>query len=208
MLGLSDQQPPSKPAFSIPSVPVYWSVLTVGLIIVATVAFWRASKEDREALNFLVLASAVGAGSLSAYYVWCGLKTSVAQRNEILREERVERAMSYSIRWNDGANASIRKKWLEILTELEATPPLTPVALFADMDKRSVVADVLNFWEEMAYGVKTGAVDKDTIQHLFGGLSQRYMRAVRPWIEFRRVGGTTTHPRAWCNFEWLCDQWK
>jgi hypothetical protein len=207
MLGLQENAAGLKPAFSIPSVPVYWSVLTVALVAGATVAFWKGDQDLREVLNFLVLASAVGAGSLSAYYVWAGLKTSVAQRNEILREEKVNRAMAYLTRWNDGSNSEVRTKWLAILAQLEATPPLAPASLLADMEKRAVVASVLNFCEELGYAARTRAADMKTLEELFKGLCLRYYKATRPWIEFRRTGSNGSS-KAWSHFEWLHDQWK
>lgn len=196
-----------KPAFSIPRVPVYWSVLTVGLVAVATVAFWKGDRNSRETLNFMVLAAAVGAGSLSAYYVWAGLKTSVAQRNAIIREEKINRAIAYLTRWNDGSNSDVRIKWQAVLAELESEPPLTPATLLTDMGKRAVVASVLNFCEEMGYAARTGSADKETLEALFKGLYLRYFKATRPWIEFRRTGAGGS-AKAWSHFEWLCDQWK
>lgn len=204
---MSDK-PGLTPAFKIPSVPIYWSALTIFLIVVATFAFQKADKNQRETLNFLVLASAVGAGSLSAYYVWSGLKTSVEQRNEIIREEKVSRAMSYSVRWNAASNAGIRKKWTALLNELEAQPPLSPADLFKVMDKRTTISSVLNFCEEMGYSAKTKAVDMETLKQMFGTLLLRYHRATGPYIEFRRRGSTGADPKAWVHFEWLCDQWK
>lgn len=200
----NEQTPGFKPAFSIPSVPVYWSVLTVVLVIVATVAFAKGDQDQRETLNFLVLASAVGAGSLSAYYVWAGLKTSVAQRNQIIREERVNRAVAYLTRWNDGSNSEIRSQWQSILADLEKTPPLSPATLATDMAKRAVVAAVLNFCEELGYAARTKTADIETLKDLFRGLYVRYFKATKPWIDYRRAD----NPKAWSQFEWLNDQWK
>ena len=86
-----------------------------------------------------------------------------------------------------------------------ADPSGVPALLKGDMEKRTVVADVLNFFEEMAYACRSGAADLTTLRTVFNFVALKYYRTARPWIEFRRKEESA---QAWAEFEWLCDQWK
>lgn len=78
------------------------------------------------------------------------------------------------------------------------------VALIKDnIEIRTVVADVLNFFEEMGYAAKSGAADLQTLEP-FSGLAVDYYRTTQAWIHYRQKETQD----GWKEFEWLCDQWK
>jgi hypothetical protein len=190
----------------IPTISVGVSFLAAVGVAILTLMFYRGSKDTRDTLNFFVLAGALAGGVVSAFYLWAGVKTTIAQRHAAAAEQKIQFALQFLTRWNDPDMGKLRREWRELMAEIEAAPKGIVVLIEHDMPKRTIVADVLNFFEEMGYAARSDAADLATLRQSFHYLSLTYFRLTRPWIEFRRspVGAGT----AWSNFEWLCDQWK
>lgn len=197
---------------TIPAVSIGVSLLVVAFVVLVTLLFWAApDKHEQDTLTFFLAAGGLGGGIASAYYAWAALKASFTQRQQALREQRrtaehqkAAAALEFGRRWNDPNLAPLRKSWRAIADTMEKDPSGVRALLEHDIDKRTVVADVLNFFEEMGYAVRSGAADSRTLAGQFSFIAAKYLRVARPWIEFRRKESA----KAWAEFEWLCDQWK
>jgi hypothetical protein len=197
---------------TIPPVNVGVSVLAVAFTVLVTLLFWASTDtHEHETLTFLIAAGALAGALASAHYAWAALKATLQQRDEVLNEQKaaaekqkVAAALLFVQRWNDPNLATLRKDWRELADTLEKDPSRVPELLKVDIAKRTVVADVLNFFEEMGYAVRSGAADPKTLGVIFDFVALKYYRVARPWIEFRRRESA----KAWSEFEWLCDQWK
>lgn len=191
-------------AVRIPSISIGYSALTVGLLILVTLVFHFGDQTTKDTLNFFVLAGAFAVGGLGVYYVYATLKAGLEQRREALQEQRRNMALLFIRRWNDPNLGQLRRDWRNLVDSLLSDPSGVPALLSGDIAKRTVVADVLNFFEEMGYAARDGSADLETLRALFRGVCLRYYTATRPWIDYRRKESKN----AWSQFEWLCDQWK
>lgn len=201
-------EPPAEKPGSLFSVraTIGCSIVAIIGVLVLTGAYWKGTTDTRETLEFAVLAGALAGGLLSAYYVWYGLGTALKQRAEAQEQERIKTALNFVTRWNDPRMAESRHKWRTILDEFRKDPAATQRSLQQDLTKRTVVADILNFFEEMAYSAISGAADMDTLQEMFDHVCLDYFSTLRPWIEIRRK--ETGSKGAWGQMERLCDLWK
>jgi hypothetical protein len=188
---------------------VSFRIKTVGLalafVVLLTLLFHYGDMRTQETLKFFVPVGALAGGALSVRYAWLGLRTGLEQRQRARTEQKIAMALTFVQRWNDPNLAKLRKDWRELIDGMLADPSGVPALLKGDMEKRTVVADVLNFFEEMAYACRSGAADLTTLRTVFNFVALKYYRTARPWIEFRRKEESA---QAWAEFEWLCDQWK
>lgn len=187
-------------------VPITWSVILV-LVVVAFTLLYALWEEARSTIRFVGAATGVAAGVLSAIYVGRGLQITIEQRDQALTDEKIHKAFGFVQRWNDPNFATLRAEWRKVLAELDKqTDEKIWEIVSSDAHYRTVVADVLNFFEEMAYGAKSGVADADTLKKLCGSVIERYFSTVRPWIERRR--NEMHHPTLYEHLEWLRNLWK
>jgi hypothetical protein len=184
---------------------ITWPIVAAAILIVLTIIFWRGQERTRETLRFFVIASGVAGGLLSAHYVWSGLRTNADLRVKELQQERVTTAMTLVARWNDPGLGELRKRWRELMRSFEAeNGPDPKKVLTEDTDKRTTVADVLNFFEEVGYAVDAGVADEETLKAIFSGIVQKYYRLLYPWIA--SIQETQARP-AYAYFEKLRNRW-
>lgn len=191
----------------IPQFPVSVTALVGVAVVVLTVWFWKGGKDVRETLTFFVLAGALAGGAVSAFYLWAGVKTAILQRRASAEEQKIQFALLFVTRWNDPNMAETRLAWRKLIEEIETNQTGIVALIKDDVVRRTIVADVLNFFEEMGYAAKSGAADCETLRESFYSVVLKYFKIARPWIEHRReppLSSTT----AWTYFEWLSDQWK
>src|SRR5262245_1304316 len=101
------------PVLAIPRISIGASILATLFVVVITILFFRGDQNTRDTLNFFVLAGALAVGTLSAYYVWKGLRVSIEQRAILRRERQIQLSLHFVARWNDGGFASTRHTWRE-----------------------------------------------------------------------------------------------
>ena len=75
-----------------------------------------------------------------------------------------------------------------------------------DEHKKTVAADVLNFFEELAFAVRSGFADNETLKKIHRGLALHYYSVISPWIN--RIRKDNHQQTAYEHFEWLRDAWK
>jgi hypothetical protein len=191
----------------VPRFSVTWSFVAALSVIFLTALYYWGDQRRQDTLEFFIWASGVCGGLLSAYYVWEGLKTTVAQREELRKERSIDEALTFICRWNDPGLARTRERWRKLGREIaESNVQNLPEFVAADMERRTVVADVLNFYEEMAYAARRGTADITTLRELFDTVVLDYYETYRPWVAHRRKADGK--PTAWEHLEWLYDQWK
>jgi hypothetical protein len=77
---------------------------------------------------------------------------------------RASVALRFIERWNDPKLAELRNQWHEIYYDLKTLQPDDVILrIEKDMHARTVVADMLNFCEEIAHAVKAKAADEKLI---------------------------------------------
>lgn len=187
-------------------VPISVSVTLILAVAILTIVYsmWT---DARSTIKFLGASIGVAAGVLSAYYIGRGLRVTIEQRDRALTDEKISRAFGLLSRWNDPNFAELRKKWRVLLEEIEGkTDDQVCEVIAPHIDKRTVIADVLNFYEEMGYAARSGVVDLETLKQLFKSIVIRYYTSIRPWIEkYRKEKHQET---AFEHFEWLKKQWE
>jgi hypothetical protein len=188
----------------VPEFPVNITWLVVLAVIGITAWFWKGSKDVRETLNFFVLAGALAGGVVSAFYLWAGVKTAILQRRQSADERRIEFALQFLARYNDPAMARLLRRWRQLSDEMDASAHGLVVLIQHDIPRRTIIADLLNFFEEMGYAAYSKAADLPTLQAVFKSVALDCYERTTPWIKNRRA----TNRHAWKNVEWLCDQWK
>lgn len=187
-------------------IPLTLSIFLVVAVSVLTISYalWA---DARPTIHFLGAATGVAAGVLAAFYIGRGLKITIEQRDHALTDQKISRAFAFLTRWNDPNFADLRKEWRALLEELEGkTNDEVCEIIRPSLEKRTLIADVLNFFEEMAYAARGGVADLATLEQICGTIVVRYFEAIRPWLVRYR---TEKHqPTAYEHFEWLSDQWK
>jgi len=187
-------------------IPITVSVIVVLGVIVMT-WLYAHKPNSRPTIAFLGAGMGVAAGVVSAFYVGKALKITIEQRARDLTDQKIARAFAFLERWNDPNFATLRSEWRKVLDEFEGRGS---DALCAELQKsherRTVVVDVLNFFEELSYAGQSGVADLSTLKALFRTILERYFSALKPWIEKHR--NDKHQPTAYEHFEWLRDQWK
>jgi Domain of unknown function (DUF4760) len=117
---------------------------------------------------------------------------------------RASVALHFIERWNDPKLADARKQWHQIYYDLKRLQLADTVArIDGDESARTAVADMLNFYEEIAHAVNTRAADETLIRRLLCDTIRDYYATFLPWIEHRRA----TRPDAWEEIKLMLDRW-
>jgi hypothetical protein len=183
------------------NVVVIVCVLVAGLI--AAYVLWPTG---RDIVTFSGAGIGAGALTLTAFYTARALHVAIKQTESVLKYEKIQRALKYSERWNDPNFGDLRAKWRTLVKEVDGKPPNEICSILEDLVKRTVAVDILNFFEEMSYAVKTGVVDDDILRKLFKSVCIHYFSCIQAWIvEYRQK---KNQPLAWEHFEWLKNIWQ
>jgi len=186
-------------------VPVTMSVLLVILVVMLTVLFAR-NPMWRPEIEFFGASIGIAAGLLSAYYIGRGLKITIEQRDTSLAAEKVARSFSLAQRWNEPNFAALREDWRSLIEEIDEKDAKEVCAILQDQHKKTVAADVLNFFEELSYAARSGLADLETLKNIHRSIVIRYYSTISPWVEKIRRDGP--QPTAYEHLEWLRNQWK
>ncbi len=164
-------------------IPITWSLLLLITVILFTTVFaiWE---QARPWVRFLGAATGVAAGVLSAVYIGRALQITIEQRDQALTDDKISRAFEFAHRWNDPNFAPLRAKWRKLLEEVEMQPDdRVWEIVHSDAEKKTIVVDVMNFYEEMAYAARSRVADPETLKKIFGSIVERYFSMMFPWLE-------------------------
>lgn len=152
----------------------------------------------------IVLGASV-AGAILALYGVLVAADNIYQRNQ---EKRVAAALRFAERWNDPNFADLKRQWRMLLVEREKIKPAEQVVelLENDVDKRSVVVDVLNFFEELAISVDSGLADEEMARRYFRTTAVQCFATWEPWV--RAYRDKRVRHSTWKELETLTGEWK
>lgn len=181
------------------------SALTV-LVIGAALIFWYVPRL-RDILTFLGAAFAMAAGVIAAYYIGKTLQITVNQRDEGLNADKVDKAFSFIQRWNT-APLNERKLWWSLLQDMRSRSAPEIDDLLQQVENRTMVVEVLNFFEEMSLAVNEGLADEVTLAKFFRTILEGYYSLLADWINKQRTDRTHPRPRVFIQFEELAKRWQ
>jgi hypothetical protein len=180
--------------------------LILGIIAVLAIICFALCPLWRETEKFGAEAIALTAGTLSAYYVGLGLKQTVLQREQALKDAQVSTASRFIERWNSPQSTRIKGSFREIIESGKAhTPEYVETLLKEDKKKRVVVVEVLNFFEEAALSANKGIADEETLKAFFRGMLNNYYTTLSAWIQEHRA--SQTRPMLWIELERMHSRW-
>lgn len=190
----------------IPAILIKVTVPALLILAVAVLTYlYAVYPEWRQTITFLGIASGVAGTILSAFYVGHNLKESIDQREYAMREAKVTRALTLASRWNDPLFRRNRRDWRPLLATLKGKSDEEVVAIIRNDPKNAdLVAEVLNFLEEVGFNGKIKYDDMDTLRGLFRSLVLGYYAAIEAWITEQQGEQETAYE----HFKWLRNQWK
>lgn len=202
-----DQREPKVPGkFGFVSFPVTASTL-LAIVVLLAAGVYAFYKPSRDLLGALGRGFGVGAGILSAYYVSKGLEMTVTQRTQGIRDRKISKAFHYIDSWNHPTFSDTKQKRRAILRELKGkSSEEVEQFLEQNLDKRTIVVDVLNFFEGMALAANEGIADDRTLQRALRGALTAYFESFKPWIEKDRAA--KSRPRIYLELENLVKRWN
>ncbi len=186
--------------------PVLWSVILAIVVILLTIVFHYCSAW-RDSMTFGIGAGALAAGALASYYIGRTLGETIDQRGEAIQNAKIARAFEFHRRWNDPALAQIKANFRELIDSGKAHMAENVERLIEDdKAKRTAVVEVLNFFEEVAIAVHSGAADGETLLRGFRGPLTEYHATLQPWIKQHR--SSKKRPTMWIELERLVEIWN
>ncbi len=188
--------------------PIGVSLILFVLVCLGGVIFWYYPKY-RDELTFFGVAFGMAGGVVAAYYIGKTLQITVAQRDEALDADKINKAFSYIHRWN-AAPFDERKQFRAFLNKIKPLSPsdITKI-LEAEHAERSIVVDVMNFFEEMSLAVNEGLADEDTLLKFFRDMLEWYYHRFSDWIgKLRTDGGGHPRPRVYIQLEQVVKRWQ
>lgn len=170
-----------------PKSPIFISGVIVGILLVASVGGWliykynASGKEDRETIAFGV--SIVGA-TLAIYGLLRGAD-SIRQANA---EKFATNSIAFVQRWNSPSYLPLKTSWRQLNEEMDSVSEVEGDAILRDdVAKRSNAVEVLNFFEEMATGINSGALDSGLLRRYFETVVTRAFDRYEYWIRQHRI---------------------
>ena len=184
--------------------PLTASFLLAVAVIGLTYLFYKFPNE-RETFKFGIDAATLAAGVLSAYYVGKSLLQGVEQRDRGLNDSRIATARHFCERWNNPGLAETKDVFRQIIESGKAHDASFVENELLDGNKRIVVVEVLNFFEEMALVANIKVADEATLKRFFCGALKSYHSTLSPWIQNHRA--SKARPMMWCEIDTLIGRW-
>lgn len=200
---------PSRPVGQLVKVefPLGISVILTLAVIAAGLVFWFYPR-FHDILSFLGSAFAMAAGVIAAYYIGKTLQITVTQRDEGLNSEKINKAFSFIHRWNT-APLEERKQWWALLEQLRSGKSGEEVyQILSVIENRTMVVEVLNYFEEMCLAVNEGLADEATLMKFFRSMLENYYSLLSDWINRQRTDRTRPRPRVYVQFELVAKKWQ
>lgn len=198
----------SKPVGQIAKVefPVGISLILTLIVLASGAAYWFYPKMH-DILAFFGSAFAMAAGVVAAYYIGKTLQITVTQRDEGLTSLKVNKAFSYIQRWNT-APLDERKQWWALLEQLRSKSAPDILEMLNDIERRTIVVEVLNFFEEMCLAINEGLADEPTLRKFFRSMMDTYYSLLYEWINKVRTDRARPRPRVFVQFEAVAKRWQ
>jgi len=185
--------------------PLRLSVLLTVLVIVASGLYWHYPAW-RETMVFLGASFAMVAAVLSAYYISDGLRITIEQRDEAIRDARVARAFDLISRWNDADLAEPKHQFREIVDRDDAHDAEKLDAHLDQNNQRKILIEMMNFFEHMALAANGGFADDDTLKAYYKSSITKYHSKLKAWIEKHRR--RKNQPTMFVEIETMVERWN
>lgn len=166
------------------------AAVIIGAWIYAEHAPWRP------VMNFLGVGFAMAAAVLSAEYVGQGLKITVEQREEALKNEKIARAFVYVDAW-DEPSLSTTRQTVRAFVETMRTNNHDQHSIKEEIEKdektEAAVLDVLNFLEGFCLASNQGVADDETLRRCFMSILSSYYLAFEVFLKAKRAEANRPH---------------
>lgn len=194
--------------------------ITVGLVAtVAVIPFaWAFAHfpDKHELIVFIAVAATGAATAVSAYYAAESLIAGRKDATEALRreteraihatqKEKVVNAFEYIKLWNDPLFARTKRHFRVLLKEGRDHATETWKVLETDVSKRSVVQDILNFFETIELAIRKELADEATLRNYFRSITVDYFSVFESWIKESRKANK--NPTGYSEMEELSKRW-
>lgn len=167
--------------------PVFISLVVISLVLMASAAallihlYSISRKEDRETIAFGV--TMVGAG-IGIY----GLLKAADNIRQSNAEKFRASSLAFVERWNSPSYWQLKTEWRKLNDELDKLDEKQRDAVLdANVDKRSVAVEVLNFYEEMATSINNGSLDGELLRGYWEPVIIRSFDRYDYWIRQHRI---------------------
>jgi len=120
---------------------------------------------------------------ITAIFVFMQVRKASEQIRSAESMKKVDRALDYSMRWNDPAYVEWRSYAYRFLTDKNKSHAAKEEELKSDLTIRLKVYNTLNILEEMALACRSGGIDETVCQGFFKTTVVEFYRAARGLIE-------------------------
>ena len=176
--------------------------LAAALVVLGLVLAFAFLPSHRALVIFLSASTGGAATVTSAYYAAKALAATTIQNAEAIKTRKLLAAFEYIQRWNAPPFSETRKHFRALLAQVrgKSGEELWNV-LSNDHEKRSVVLDVLNHFEELGLAVKKGILAEEVAKDYFELIVTDYFSVFHGWVEQLRTHHT--YRGAYAQLEWL-----
>jgi len=178
-------------------------VVVIGAWVYADHQVWRPT------MNFLGVGFAMAAAVLSAKYVGHGLKITVQQREEALRNEKIARAFVYVDAWDEPSLSTTRQTvrgFFEAMRTNNTDQNKIKEEIKGDEKKEAAVLDVLNFLEGFCLASNQGVANDETLRRCFMSIVSSYYLAFEVFIKAKRA--ESNRPHLYSELETTVKRWS
>jgi hypothetical protein len=187
--------------------PITASLILAVLVLGATILYWVLNCDHREVEKFGIEGLTLAAGLLSAYYIGKGLRDTVAQRDQEMQQRKIASSLRIIERWNQPDFAKMKQQFRDLIESGKAHDAnYVENELTTKSETRTVVVEVLNFFEEAALVANIDYADDATLKAYFLGALTDYFTTLEPWIKQHRA--SKSRPNMWCEMENMLSRWR
>lgn len=185
-----------------------WSGIAAVVVVVAA---WIYTDHPgwHPTMNFLGVAFAMVAAVLSAMYVGHGLKITVDQREEALRNDRIARAFVYVDAWDDPSRSATKQLVRSLVDDMvtnKSNPQKIKEQIDADKSLETAVLEVLNFLEGFCLASNRGVADDETLRLCFKYIVASDYSTFEALIKARRA--EKNRPHLYSELEAVVTRWN
>lgn len=182
------------------NITISWTWITIigaGFLII----LYAQADEDHRPL-YIFIATVLGASCalLSAL-------STVIQRQEMIKQSKIQVAFDFINRWNNPQFYHARKEGRAALTTIRQLPTTEAQRSWLDDgEKWSNLIDILNFFESLGIAIRRESADTETAKQFFRHIITGYWQVFEKVIKERRA--ERSNPRLFIELEWLFNEWS
>lgn len=195
----------SKDRFTIQVTVRHMVLYAIAIAGIAAALAFGFSRADSDVRSVIAYGSSLF-GAMVALLTLLYTAQNIKQAND---EKRSAAAAKFAERWNSPSYLDLKKQWRNLNEEMKMkklTPEGRSTCLMNDVDKRMIVVEVLNFFEEMAVAVNTNALDAELLKRFFQTVVLRAWDRYGYWVAQYREGDGGR--RIYTDLEELVSTWK